>query len=245
MATTVTIAVFNHSTALSDDKVMGALPALQTQISRDFAPVYGTDANLVFVSQQTRPPAGAWWLVVFDNSDQPGALGYHDLTDEGRPLAKVFAGTDIAHGLSWTVTMSHELLEMLADPDIDMTVFYQSSASGGRLYAYEVCDAPEADKYGYEIDGVLVSDFVYPAWFQDSSAADAQLDHAGHIKAPLELLPGGYIGVFDLVGTGWTQLVPTGAAISYRDRPRVGSRRERRRTPRDQWLRSTFTGTYE
>ncbi|MCW2886181.1 MAG: hypothetical protein QOE54_497 [Streptosporangiaceae bacterium] len=239
--TAITIAVLNLSTALTDARIEEALPALQTQISRDFALVYRTDAHLVFVPKTGRPPAGAWWLGVFDNSDQPGALGYHDLTPEGRPFGKVFAATDLAAGLSWTVTMSHELLEMLADPDINITIFYRSSGTAGRLYAYEVCDAPEADAYGYTIDGVLVSDFVYPAWFQDTSAGDAQFDHAGHIKAPLELLPGGYIGVFDLSGSGWIQLHPTGAELHYRDRPRVGSRRERRRTPREQWLRSTVT----
>ncbi len=241
MTTNVTIAVFNLSTVLSDDQIERALPALQTQISRDFAPVYGIDAHLTFIAENARPSAGAWWITVFDNSDVAGALGYHDLTPEGRPLGKVFAGTDIHAGLSWTVTMSHEILEMLADPDINLTVFYQSGNSTGRLYAYEVCDAPEADQYGYEIDGVLVSDFVYPAWFQDTSADGTKFDHAGHLKAPLELLPGGYIGVFEVAGSGWVQLVPTGAAMTYRDRPRVGSRRERRRTPRDQWLRSTPT----
>jgi hypothetical protein len=239
MTTTVTLAVFNLSTALSDDQIKAALPALQTQITRDFAPVYGIDAHLVFIPKDARPPKGSWWITVFDNSDQPGALGYHDLTPEGRPLGKVFAGTDIAAGLSWTVTMSHEILEMLADPDINLTVFYQSGTATGRLYAYEVCDAPEADRFGYMIDDVLVSDFVHPAWFQDTAADGTRFDHAGHIKAPLEILPGGYIGIFDVAGSGWIQLVPAGAEMAYIDRPRVGSRRERRRTPRDQWQRSS------
>lgn len=237
----ITIAVFNLSTVLTAEQVQAALPPLQTQVSRDFAPAYGIDADLVFVPEGSTPPGGAWWLGIFDNSDVAGALGYHDLTPEGRPLGKVFAGTDLRSGHSWTVTMSHELLETLADPDANLTVFLQTSRSTGRLYAYEVCDAPEADEFAYSIDGTLVSDFVHPTWFQPSAPAGSTFDHAGHIKAPLELLPGGYIGVFDLVGGGWTQLHPAGTQLSYADRPRVGSRRERRRTPRDQWLLSTAT----
>jgi len=33
----------------------------------------------------------------------------------------------------------------------------------GKIYAL---DAVESDKLGYEIDGVMVSDFITPAWFQ-------------------------------------------------------------------------------
>ncbi len=236
----IKIAIFNLSTVLTDTQVQQAVPALQTQVTRDFFPAWGIDAELVFVPHGTPLPLDMWWLGVFDNSDIAGALGYHDLTPQGRPLGKIFAATDLHSGHSWTVTMSHELLEMLADPDIDFTVFLQDTASTGRLYAYESCDACEADQFGYQIDGTLVSDFVYPAWFQPTAPAGAKLDHMGKIKAPLELLPGGYIGVFDLAGGGWTQLVPPGAQLAYADRPRVGSRRERRRTPRDHWRHSTI-----
>jgi hypothetical protein len=235
----IKIAIFNLSTVLTDEQVQQSVPALQTQITRDFAPVWGIDGELVFIPHGTRPPPEMWWLGVFDDSDVAGALGYHDLTPEGRPLGKIFAATDLHFGHSWTVTMSHELLEMLADPDVNLTVFVQNSASTGRLYAYESCDACEAEQFAYRIDGTLVSDFVHPSWFQAYAHKGTRFDHAGKIKAPLELLPGGYIGVFDLVGGGWTQLHPAGAQLAYTDRPRVGSRRERRRTPRDQWLLST------
>jgi hypothetical protein len=36
------------------------------------------------------PAPDGWWLVFLDNSDQAGALAYHDLTNEGLPLSKVF-----------------------------------------------------------------------------------------------------------------------------------------------------------
>ena len=54
-----------------------------------------------------------------DNPDQAGALGYHEITSQGTPLGKVFAKLDLQSGASWTVTLSHELLEMLADPWIN------------------------------------------------------------------------------------------------------------------------------
>jgi len=38
------------------------------------------------------------------------------VTSEGTPLGKVFAGLDLRSASSWTVTLSHELLEILTDP---------------------------------------------------------------------------------------------------------------------------------
>ncbi|TMC47830.1 MAG: hypothetical protein E6J14_14390 [Chloroflexi bacterium] len=236
----VQIAVVNASTVLEDRDVAAVVPALQKQVSRDFAPPWGADADLTFVPKDGTPAAGTWWLSVLDNSDQAGALGYHDLTNEGLPLGKIFALSDKQYGLQWTVTASHELLEMLADPDINQTVFVQNDATSGILYMHEVCDACEADKYGYEIDGTLVSDFVFPAWFESFwKPASTRFDYQNQIQAPFTLLPGGYIGLFDVTaGTGWQQQTGAEAAATYGSRPRPGSRRERRRTPRNQWLRS-------
>lgn len=234
------IAVLNRSTVLTDAQVSAVVPALQTQVHRDWAPVWGSDADLSFVATGAQPPAGAWWLVVSDDSDQAGALGYHDLTNEGLPMGKVFARSDIDAGLQWTVTASHELLEMLGDPDINLAAYVFSSATAGRIYAYEVADACEADQYGYAIDGIQVSDFVFPAWFENfRKAGSTRFDYGNHINAPFQLLPGGYIGVFDINGgSGWHQLTAESKPAQYTMRARVGSRRERRRTPRDQWLLS-------
>src|SRR2546425_3268010 len=160
------ISVINASTVLSDDQIRPVVAALQKQVSQHFAPAWGTDARLTFVPKGHQPAPKSWWLAILDNSDQAGALGYHDLTNEGLPLGKVFAGSDVAYGYQWSVTASHELLEMLADPDINLTVFVEPKVGQGTLYAYEVCDACEADEFGYKIDSTLVSDFVYPAWFE-------------------------------------------------------------------------------
>jgi hypothetical protein len=66
-----------------------------------------------------------------------------------------------------------------------------------------------------------------------------QFDYGNQIKQPLQLLTGGYIGAFDVSsGTGWYQIAAEGSAFKFYMRPRLGSRRERRRTPRDQWLPS-------
>jgi hypothetical protein len=236
----IKVAVINATSVLTNAEVEQAMPALQTQVHRDFAPAWGIDADLSVVPKGKQPPAGMWWLALLDNSDQAGALGYHDVTSEGLPLGKVFAGTDKQYGYNWTVTASHELLEMLGDPEIDLTVFVERTVSSGELYAYEVCDACEADQYGYQINGTTVSDFVYPAWFESfRKPTSTQFDYQKKINAPFKLLPGGYIGVYDVTGgSGWRQLTAEEGPYGHKVIAPRGSRRERHARPRVHWLRS-------
>jgi len=237
---TIQISVINESTILADKDVVPVVAALQKQVTNDFRPVWGTDAELTIVAKGTTPPAGSWWLVLLDDSDQANALGYHDLTTEGLPIGKVFAASDLKAGTSWTVTASHELLEMLGDPNINLTVFVQNANTAGILYAYEVCDACEDDSLGYKIDNIDVSDFVYPAWFEGFRAeGSTQFDRMNRIRKPFDLLVNGYIGVFTVnSGSGWTQKTADSRPTSLLHRGAVGTRRERRNTPHDQWVNS-------
>jgi len=238
----IKISVINESTVVSDADVEKAIPDLQTQIHRDFNPVWGVDADLTFVGKGKKPPAGTWWLSILDDSDEAGALGYHDLTDEGLPLAKVFAGTDIVYHSEWTVTASHELVEMLGDPDINLYAFVQTGGNSGIFYSYEVCDPCELDAQGYKIGDTQVSDFVYPSWFEGFRKPNsAKFDHRSLIDEPFKLLAGGYAVRLDIPsGLGWYQVdgAETREPGRYRRRAAVGSRRERRMTTKKQWLKS-------
>ena len=237
---TIQISVINESTVLADADVVPVVAALQKQETNDFGPVWGTAAQLTVVSKGTPPPAGNWWLVLLDDSDQANALGYHDLTTESLPMGKVFAASDLKAGTSWTVTASHELLEMLGDPNINLTVFVQSSNTAGLLYAYEVCDACEDDSLGYQIDNILVSDFVYPSWFESfRPEGSTQFDRMNKIHTPLQLLTGGYIGIFNVTsGSGWTQQTAEKRPTNVLHRGSVGTRRERRSIPHELWINS-------
>jgi hypothetical protein len=250
MTIIATIAVKNLSSVIKDAELTAALPAFQKQVSRDFAASgWGVDAKLEFFKDKTAVPKGAWLLGIFDDADQAGALGYHDLTRHGMPLGKVFAKTTMTFGGKWTVTFSHELLEMLVDPNINLCAFDEEAA---RLYAYEVCDAVEADELGYDIDGVTVSDFVLPSWFEPMHVSKGEkFAFKSDVTAPFQILQGGYIGYYDLREGGWQQITARevtdaramnmrrAGAGPYNSRARVGSRRERRRTPKWQWLSSS------
>src|ERR1041385_6163786 len=104
----IKIEFINASTVISNTDAQKTMDALQIQVSRDFAPVWGVDAELKFFDIKQKVPAGYWWLIILDNSDQAGALGYHDITNEGLPLGKIFAKSDLQYGSSWSITASHE-----------------------------------------------------------------------------------------------------------------------------------------
>lgn len=232
------ITITNQSTVVNAADFANTVSALGIQVQRDFKPVWGVDATLLTASL----PPGAWELIFFDNADQAGALGYHDLTSTGLPLGKVFAKTALDSGSSVSVTASHELMEMLVDPDINLTAEVDDTEGvPAKFYAYEVCDAPEDDSYGYQINGVLVSDFVYPAYFESwRPASSTQFDFQNHITQPFQILTNGYLSVLDLgnLSAGWQQI--NGRLVKAMDRrARVGSRRERRSIPWYRWMKST------
>ena len=153
------IAVINESTAFADADVQKMLPAFDQQWNKDLLPVWGVDAAaFAFVPKGQAPAAGAWWVVFLDDSDQAGALAYHDLTNEGLPISKVFVKTILADHASVSVGATHEICEMAVDPWLNSA--YQDLQ--GIFWAGEVCDPVEDDQYGYQIGDVLVTDFVTP-----------------------------------------------------------------------------------
>ena len=236
----INIAVVNISTVASNDEVEKAMSDLQTQVTRDFYPIWGLNAQLTFYAKQSDIPKGQWWIIVSDNSDQAGAGGYHDLTDEGKPLGKVFAKTDMESGSKWTVAFSHELLEMLEDPYINIAAEFEEDNGNAFMVGYEMCDPVEDDQFGYKIGSTLVSDFLLPEYFENSKhPPNTKYDFMDKIKKPLEILSGGYLGVQKFNGQGWQQITSNKSKQSakkiYASRPRVGSRRERRNTRRSQW----------
>lgn len=235
------VAVVNQSTVISDDQVKAIVAALQVQCDRDFAQFWNTTCHLTFVPKGTQPSPAAWQLVFLDDSDMAGALGYHDVTPAGLPLGKVFAKTDAQYGLQSSVTASHELLEMLADPYIDnLSGLYPMGTNQDALVAHEVCDPVEADNLGYTINGsIRVSDFVTPAWFHPGMPGPFSFQ--GHVTASLQLAHGGYISYLVLSTSGWQQATAEldaeqQAAGHPRINPQPGSRRERRIRGHENWV---------
>jgi hypothetical protein len=82
----IRIAMINANTVLTDDQVQAAVPAVQTQVHRDFAPPWEINAGQNFVPSGASPDPRLRCLRA--RQDQAGALGYHDVTDQGFLLAR-------------------------------------------------------------------------------------------------------------------------------------------------------------
>jgi hypothetical protein len=219
----IQIAVMNESTAIADADVEAMLPAFTQQWNQDLRPIWGLDeATFNFVAQSVTPASGTWWVVFLDDSDQAGALAYHDLTNEGLPISKVFVKTLLADNASVSVGATHEICEMAVDPWLNSA--YQDP--NGTFWAGEVCDPVEDDQYGYEINGVLVTDFVTPNWFAHQYSGP-QIDFKNYANAPFAVLTNGYAQKFD-PNSGWQQVTGSEARRRRRAFASDGSRRERR-----------------
>jgi hypothetical protein len=227
------IAVLNESTAIGDAEVQHMLSAFEQQWNKDLISAWGVDtASFAFVPKGEAPATGTWWVVFLDDSDQAGALAYHDLTNEGQPISKVFVKTILADHAKVSVGATHEICEMAVDPWLNSA--YQDPQ--GVFWAGEVCDPVEDDQYGYLIGDVLVTDFVTPSWFGHQHA-QGPIDFKGHARAAFEVLTGGYAQKFD-PQQGWQQVTGSLARRGKRAHAPSGSRRDRRYRQWQQWERS-------
>lgn len=246
----IQIAVINASTVATNAEVQCVIAAAQKSLDRDFGPAMGIYASMSFYTHADAVAGkilpGSWWLVVVNTSDQAGALGYHQRTSSGRPMAKVAWGTTLDAGMSPSGTFDHELKEMLGDPEINLVVPVVLGRHGYAV-AYELSDPCEADKFGYVVDNVLLSDWCLPLYFVFDAPVPpgAKLDFCGHIKKPGDILEDGYIGKLSFETGEWSQEEPNAmptAALAARRVTRHGakihSRHERRTLDRKLWRNS-------
>ncbi len=132
---------------------------MHAYVDKYVAPVWGTPAKLI---KTTDFKKGAWAIVFLDDADQPGTLAYHDLTPDGPHESKVFVKTTLKNGDLVSVSASHELVEMLVDPAINLMT---TGPNSKLVYAYESADPVEA--LSFNVNGIPMSDFVFPAYFED------------------------------------------------------------------------------
>lgn len=188
-----------------EKEILPTLRAIQKQLNEEFRNYWALSAKLYYCGPNVAAPTNMWSSFLLDSSDVAGALGYHDTRQDGIPQSKTFVKTAKNSGAKWSITLDHEILEMLADT-WGMESFFQDFTSGmKRLVAKEVCDPCEADKYGYQKDGIWLSNFVTPYWyhsFKDIAEYDNEIryDYRGIIKDSFTTLPGCHQSYYYIAG---------------------------------------------
>ncbi len=180
-----TVACINQASDFSSADFTRLIAAMQDYIDKQFTPVWGLGAVLK-VTGDFIP--GAWAMPFTDDADVAGALGYHDLTPEGLPLGHVFTRISKSAPGGISCTASHELVEMLGDPSINLFGVDARDV----FHAYETADAVEEDPFIF-VDGLAMSNFLYPTWWEAfHSSGSTRFDHLGVLNRPFSLAPGGY-----------------------------------------------------
>ncbi len=206
------VALVAETESISFSELTRVSAALQKQASRDLERYWDITATVdPFVSLDDVPP-GYWPIIVRDDIPYEAA-GIH-IDKDGQPLSLVTASDE------WSLTASHELLEMLVDPFGNRLIAGVSPMPGqGRVeFLVEVSDPSEDVAFSYHANGVRVSDFYTPRYFDPVAAQGVQYSFTGAIKQPREVLKGGYLSWHEPVSDHWFQMTWfTGNKPTFRD----------------------------
>lgn len=213
-----------------------AYAAAQTeQLVHHFAPRWHTEGLPVrAATPDALPKSNEIQLHLLDKPTMDGALGYHDMLDDGTPVAYVFAGLAAMYGDVWTSIASHEALELSADPFLRRCVQMHDG-----FWDMEICDRVEQDSYFCQ--GVTLSNFNTPECFEPPNTLQGvTFDYLGLSTVPNQVRSGGYAQRFD-PSKGWQTV---GKMSAYRAHlAALGMGRVQRRqsiTPRPSFLNRLF-----
>ena len=213
------ISVINHTNGdIRDEDLQEAIRAINLQIERDFEPYWSLSATLRLEGKSSRKPhkfhpldmRGDAIIYIWNKSNVSEALGFHNRNFKGIPFGFVF--TEICNDLNepWTVSLSHEALETIGDPEANLMVMgpHPDVTEKGRFvfHCYEMCDAVQNESY--TIQGIDVSNFVLPLYFTSAEEFDGRNDFLGtkypkikgkksEVLKSFGVNPGGYVWYYD------------------------------------------------
>jgi hypothetical protein len=230
LAMPVHVAIVDDTGQLDPAELAAAAAALNHQLQRDVRPIWHVSAS---VGAYPAAPPGTWVIHLQAQLDQPDALGYH--TDAGQQPVAYVEITD-----QWSVTLSHEGIEMVVDPwgnrlhpglppqGLDDQLAAMGLQPGERVqYLVEACDPCEATSY--DLGAVAVSDFLLPSWYLDQPR-HPESSYAWGCMRPREVVEGGYVSFATQAGEWWQLFVQDGVLqvqdLGRFDAARFGSLRE-------------------
>ena len=210
----IELAVVSETERITHSQLSRVVAALQKQAIRDFRGVWEVTATVDGFEKLEDVPVGYWPIIVRDDiGEAPGVAGYHHDKD-GQPFSLV------KYSDSWSLTASHEMLEMLGDPWGSRLVAGPSpKPDQGRVeFLVEVSDPPQAAQFGYTVNGFLVSDFITPNFYDPVATTGVRYSFGGHVPGPRQIARGGYISWHEPATDHWWQQVWfTGNAPRFRD----------------------------
>jgi hypothetical protein len=197
----IQVGLVDKTGRLDRELVEATAAALNLQMMRDLGPVWDIQATVRYLPDPKSIPVGVWPVFLVARLP-PGEGGVH-LDKKNQPYALVIGTPDSD---DWTIDASHETVEMLVDPAgnrlqtsraIKIAEDGVEDATGQFDFLVEACDPCEDNRYAYSIDGIAVSDFITPHYYDPGATKGAKYSFAGNVERPRQLLPGGYISFID------------------------------------------------
>lgn len=197
------IALVSESKATNPSDLAAVSAALQRQASRDLVQFWNIKATVDAFPRLEDVPVGYWPVIIMDDIHTAGASGVHE-DENGQPFALVTASHDRD---VWSLTCSHEMIEMLVDPFGKRLIACDSPKSDqGRVQILvEACDPSEAARFAYTVNGILVSDFYSLRFFDPTVASGVRYSFTGALTEPRQVLRGGYLSWVDPITSSWWQ----------------------------------------
>ena len=199
------LALVSESKIVPHGDVLKVSAAPQKQATRDLGPIWDIAATVDAFEKLEDVPVGYWAMRIMDDIQVDGAAGIHE-DENGQPFALITASSSLD---TWSLTASHEAFEMLVDPFGNRVIAGDSPKpdQGRASFLVEVCDPSEAADYAYSVNGILVSDFYTPNYFDPVKAAGVNFSYTGALTEPRQVLPGGYLSWQDAASGHWWQEV--------------------------------------
>jgi len=193
------VALVAQNSTIEMSELSAVAAALQKQVTRDFAPLWGIEADVSVFANPADVPDDYSRVFVRDDIDH-SSVGHHK-DNLGQPFALV------RYEDGWSLAASHEVLEMLADPSGQQLVGGPSpnTDQGRVLFLVEVCDPCEGAEFSYTVNDFPVSDFYTPRYFDPVAAPGVRYSFRNSIREPREVLRGGYLSWFDPESRTWWQ----------------------------------------
>jgi hypothetical protein len=203
---------------ISNEDLDLAVRTVNRQLTEDFAPNWGTNAQLLVdlgdgrgdLPSRTKtrsqtldtPKFGDGVVYIYTKVSASTVLAYHRRQEVDVPLSLVCTECSRALHESWTVTLSRAVLEMIVDPYGSRLTMGPSPVDSKSLvfHSQRICDPVHAQSY--EIDGVNVSNFVLHTYYAVAAKPLARHDHLGRLWGgnrlqPFGVTPGAFIHYFD------------------------------------------------
>src|SRR5438105_14829362 len=147
------LALVSEVEAVSADELHKIAAALQKQLDRDFTPLWDIKAAIKSFTSLEDVPENCWPVILRTDIETPAALAAHLHDQKEMPFALVQFGD------GWSLSASHQVLEMLANPFSNRLLARRSVKPGERhnvQYLVQVCDPCQNAAYAYHIDGIMV-----------------------------------------------------------------------------------------